>query len=89
MTQAELDRLGDLQRGITTCTGCYWYRSACGVAGMYMMCHYLHDTGIPRGIRPADCYRHEGTPYRAGTYRGRHGPDIKVRQRRQNEQTKI
>lgn len=87
MTQAELDRLGDLQRGITTCTGCYWYRSACGVPGMYMMCHYLHDTDRDRGYTPAECYKHEGTPYRAGAYRG-HGRDIKVRTRRQNEKTK-
>lgn len=82
MTRAELDRQTDRQNGITVCTGCYWYRSACGVPGHYMMCHYLHDTGIPRGIRPAECYKHEGTPYRTGAYRG-HGRDIKVRTRRQ------
>lgn len=89
MTRFEQDRETDRRNGITACLGCVYYRSACGVPGTYTMCHYCYDTGELRGIRPADCYKHDGTPYRAGTYRGRHGPDIKVRQRRQNEQTKI
>lgn len=87
MTQAELDRQTDRQNGITVCKGCYYYRSGCGVPGTYMMCHYACDTGTLRGIRPADCYKHEGTPYRAAAYRGRHGPDIKVRQRRTHDKS--
>ena len=88
MTRADIDREIDRKNGITTCTGCYWYRPAAAVPGMYMMCHYCYDTGELRGIRPADCYKHDGTPYRAGRYRG-HGRDIKIKTRRQNEQTKI
>ncbi len=37
-----------------------------------MMCHYAWDTGRCRGLRPADCYRRAGTPYRPR--RGRRGP---------------
>lgn len=82
MTRAELDRQTDRQNGITVCKGCYYYRGAGGVPGTYMMCHYLHDTDKDRGCTPAECYKHEDTPYRAGAYRG-HGRDIKVRMRRQ------
>lgn len=88
MISSERDREIDRKNGITTCTGCYWYRPAAAVPGMYMMCHYCYDTGELRGIRPADCYKHDGTPYRAGRYRG-HGRDIKIKTRRKNEQTKI
>lgn len=87
LSRAERDRLGDIQRGITTCTGCYWYRPAAAVPGMYLMCHYCYDTGELRGIRPADCYKHDGTPYRAGRYRG-HGRDIKIKTRRANDKSR-
>ena len=26
-------------------------------------CHYMLDTGIPRGIPARACYKHRGTPY--------------------------
>lgn len=78
MTQAELDRQTDLKNGIIVCTGCYWYRSACGVARVYMMCHYSHDTNLERGYTPAECYKHDGTPYKAEIYKG-HGRDIKIK----------
>lgn len=87
MTRFEQDRETDRKNGITTCTGCYWYRPAAAVPGMYMMCHYAHDTGELRSIRPADCYKHEGTPYRPGRYRG-HGRDIQVSKRRSNDKSR-
>ena len=71
-TSAEQDRETDRKNGITACRGCVYYRSACGVPEAYMMCHYAWDTGRCRGLRPADCYRRAGTPYRPR--RVRRGP---------------
>lgn len=62
-SRAEQDRETDRKNGITTCRGCVYYRSGCGVPGAYMMCHYAWETGLQRGIRPADCYKHKNTPY--------------------------
>lgn len=86
-TSAEQDRETDRKNGITACRGCVYYRSACGVPGTYTMCHYCYDTGELRGIRPVDCYKHDGTPYHAGRYRG-HGRDIQVSKRRSNDKSR-
>lgn len=58
------DRQADLRNGITRCSGCIYYRPAGSAPDFYMMCHYALDTGRLRGIRPADCYRRPGGPYR-------------------------
>lgn len=55
--------------GKTNCKGCLYYRSLSNRKYVHdCVCHYCIDTGKLRGIPPADCYRHAGTPY---TPRGR------------------
>lgn len=45
------------------CEGCVYFRSM-PQYGDERCCHYMLVTGIPRGVPPRLCYRHEGTPYR-------------------------
>lgn len=54
-----------VERGeVVRCTGCVYYRlfSWGGYNGL-KACHYMLDTGIPRGIPARACYKHRGTPY--------------------------
>ena len=46
------------------CKDCYYYRSLSQLKYRDdYCCHYLIDTGKLRKIPPAECYKHEGTPY--------------------------
>lgn len=53
----------DASRCFNRCEGCIYFR-AMPQYGDERSCHYLLDTGKPRGISPELCYRQKGTPYR-------------------------
>ena len=57
------DEQGDLERGICECWDCKHYRTASNVANDYYMCMFTADGGY-RPMRPIDCYKHTGTPYK-------------------------
>ena len=55
-----------VERGeIIRCVGCIHYRPLVGGERSTSVhaCHYILDTGEPRGIKAKDCYKHEGTRY--------------------------
>ena len=45
---------------ICVCRGCFYYRQ---FGNKEYACHYCIDTKDVRGIKPSECYKHEGTPY--------------------------
>lgn len=48
---------------VVKCRGCVYYRRLSSGNSCSAACHYALDTGVLRKIPPAECYKHEGTPY--------------------------
>lgn len=49
---------------VVECRGCYYWRTMGNSSKCMHACHYCLETGNPRGMPAAECYKHEGTPYK-------------------------
>ncbi len=49
------------------CKGCVYWRSISSSSSTYQVCHYLLDTGNPRGCEPGErCIKRREKPRRSG-----------------------
>lgn len=49
---------------VVECRGCEYWRTMGNSSKCMHACHYCLETGNPRGMPAAECYKHEGTPYK-------------------------
>ena len=80
--------MSDLKDRLSKCTGCYYWRCMSGNSpGSIKGCHYMLDTGEPRGISPRDCYKHEGTPYSTEKYVPKKTKTLKIGRKKKERKT--
>lgn len=61
---ADMEKRRKIEPGAIECRGCEYWRAIGHGKQCIRACHYCIETGNLRGMPAAECYKHEGTPYK-------------------------
>lgn len=61
---ADMEKRRKIEPGAVECRGCEYWRPMGNSSKCMHACHYCIETGNLRDMPAAECYKHEGTPYK-------------------------